>query len=385
MSETGLVLLVGGSAENLEPVKDALARDEVELSVQYIERFRTALARIAGGGVAAVLLYISSRNESHARDALVALRTGAPEIAIVVLCETSEEGIAAQVLSAGAVTYIVRGNWEKDLKQRVLLEMEGRRVKLQRPNRTAGDGTLVAFLGAKGGVGTTTVAVNVAAELASASKVTLAELRRPFGTLCHFFRPHRTARGLRSLLEATPGEMDAFDVESCLWPNRAVPGLSVLFAPEQSGHVPQLDADWARRIVHKLAQLSDTAIIDLAPELSEQNRAMLGEVDTLALVVERDALALEAAKAKLGAMEEYGIGFREAGLVIVNRVPLSAPLPLTDIESQLGLPVLGVIPPAADLCASAYRAHTPVVKFDPQSLMGTSLVQLAKRLSGSTG
>ncbi len=104
--------------------------------------------------------------------------------------------------------------------------------------------------------------------------------------------------------------------------------------------------------------------------------------DILALVVERDVLSVDSAKAKLSAFESLGIVPQEAGLVIVNRVPLAAPMALPDIESQVGLPTFAVIPPAADLCAAAYRVHIPVVKLDAQSSMATSFANLAKRLSG---
>ena len=384
MSEGTLILLIGEQASNLEAVRTALAGGEEQLSVQYIERLRTALARIAGGGVGAVLLDISSRNSaSQLHDAVVALRTGTPDTPIIILGEAGDEKMAAQVLTEGALCYIPRSNWQRDLKQRVLSEIRRRKVSSHPSDRTeTRSGAVIAFLGSKGGVGTTTVAMNVASALASTSKVIVAELRSPFGTLCHFFRPHRTVRGLQNLLDCAPGEIDVSDVESSLWPNRDIPGLSVLFDPDDSGAFQKLGPDQAREIVGRLSELSDTVVIDLPPSLSDETQAIVERADTLVLVVERDCLSVEAAKAKLRALEKYAIIPREAGVVVVNRVALSAPMALTDIEAQLGVPLFAVIPPAADLCASAYRAHAPVVRFDAQSLMGTSLIQLAKRLSG---
>jgi septum formation inhibitor-activating ATPase MinD len=69
------------------------------------------------------------------------------------------------------------------------------------------------------------------------------------------------------------------------------------------------------------------------------------------------------------------------GSVIVNRSSLATPIPIPDIEAQLGIPTLGVIPPAAELCVASQKARVPLVAFDPQSLMAQSLITLAGRLA----
>jgi pilus assembly protein CpaE len=299
------------------------------------------------------------------------------------LCEAEDEAWAAQMLQQGALAYVLRPNWLRDLKHNVLAGIARQPATAPRITKpSAGRGTVIAVMGAKGGVGATTVAANVASVLASTAKVILVELRPAFGSLCHFFRPHRGARGLQNLLAMNPADIGVADVESCLWPNRSIPGLRVLFAPEKPGGAPALGPDHARTILGRLSEVGDVVVVDLPPSLSESDQAILERSDTLLLAVERDALSIDAAKGKLNILDEYGILPQEAGLVIVNRVPLAAPMALADIESQFGVPTFGVIPPAADLCASAYRMHTPVVNHDAQSLMAASLVNLAKRLSG---
>jgi len=201
-------------------------RREEQLTVQHIERARTAVARIAGGGVAIVLLDISSgKAESNGTEALVQLRAAAPDVPLVIVCEVEEEASAKQMVRGGTATYLLAPNWQQDLKRRVLAETVRQQVTSVREGKTNSQkGTAIAVAGAKGGVGATTEAVNVASVLASTSKVILAELRPPFGSLCHFFRPRRAARSLDNLLAMSPEEIGAADVESCLWPNRNIPG-----------------------------------------------------------------------------------------------------------------------------------------------------------------
>lgn len=385
MNESALVLLVSDSPANTQTVRDILAAGGNELAVQHIERLRTASARIAGGGVALVLLDLHARSAGAAAlEAFSTLRQPASETPLLVLCEAEEEALALQMIKEGAFGYVVRSMWERDLKRRVLERIAGRDGSSNSaPSSGHKKACPIAVVGAKGGVGSTTVAANIASVLTSSASVILAELRPPFGSLCHFFRPHRSVPGLGRLLAMDARQIDAAQVESCLWPNRSIPGLKVLFGPEKPGMPDELGPRHAKEILRRLSELADTVVVDLPGSLTHTDQAVLSNCDTLLLVVERDALSVDAAKAKISLLEEHGVVPREAGVVIVNRVPLATPMSLADIEKGLGLPVFGVIPPAADLCASAYRVHTPVVKLDPQSLMTASLVQLAQRFQSA--
>ncbi len=216
----------------------------------------------------------------------------------------------------------------------------------------------------------------------------IAELRPAFGTLTQYFRPQPWVRNVGHLLDLGAEEIGRADVEACLWPVRNIPGLSILFAPQTIARSAEIGPEYAKPILKHLAAIADFILLDLTASVSETNRALFRESDLLSLIVERDALCVEAAKTMLQAIEAAQASPQEIGAVIVNRVPLALPMPLRDIESQLRIPTLAVIPPAADLCASAQRARVPVISFDPESLVAGSLVNLANELSGrvsSTG
>lgn len=381
MNKPSLALLVSESAAHVASVAQALQGSEEECLLQHIERVRMALARIAGGGIGLVLLDISPGHPMRSRDAFLALRSGAPDLLLIILCELEDEPLAKEMVRDGAGSFVLSSNWQRDLKQCVLGEIARRQAALRRADRKkARKGTLVTVTGAKGGVGASTVASNVAAALAASSKVLLADLRSTAGSLCHMFRPNRGTRDLGHLLSSNGLGIGPADLEACLWSNRSIPGLSILFAPDPA--TTEMETDQMQDIVAHVADLSDACIADLPPTLSKTDRVVLDASDTVALVMERDAPSVDAARSRLKAFSDAGISPREMGLVIVNRVPLAAPLAIADIESQLGLSVLGVIPPAADLCAAAYRAHNPVVKFDARSSLAVSLVNLAQKLSG---
>ena len=294
-----LVLLISEDDATVQSVRDSLLNSGEKLTVQQVERTRTAAARIAGGGVGAVLLDISSGNREGKRNEVPGLRADAPGLPLIILCEAEQEALAQQMVDEGATSFVVRDDWPKDLTRKVLAELESGHSSSRRAHRASSPrAPVIAIAGAKGGVGTTTVAVNVAAVMAATSKLILAELRPPFGSLCHFFRPHRAARGLQNLLAISEIEVEREDVESCLWPNRSIPGLSVLFTSERTGNWFDVGAEQASEVVRVLAESSETLVVDLAASLSDWERGIFEAADTLALVVERDSLSIDSAKSK---------------------------------------------------------------------------------------
>ena len=51
---------------------------------------------------------------------------------------------------------------------------------------------------------------------------------------------------------------------------------------------------------------------------------------------------------------------------------------LPEIENDLGVALLRVIPPAPELCTLSEQARVPVIQYDPESLVTDSLLALAR-------
>ena len=238
-------------------------------------------------------------------------------------------------------------------------------------------GKIIAFMGAKGGVGTTTVALNVAAALASRRRVILVELHPELGSLPLYFQPHRSARDIGDLLAAAPRTQE---FESSLWPVKNVPGLQVLFGTRNDRNSVSLDPGNAREILALASEIADYVIVDLPASFSETNRAVLENSDCLALVVERDPISVRSARLILNRVDSWKAGKLTIGTVILNRAALVSPMPFAEIDAELRVATLGVIPPAPDLCAAAQHAHSPMVTLDADSLASVALLDLAREI-----
>jgi MinD-like ATPase involved in chromosome partitioning or flagellar assembly len=132
-------------------------------------------------------------------------------------------------------------------------------------------------------------------------------------------------------------------------------------------------------LIQTLAGLADYVVLDLPASLSEANRAAAETSGRLVLVVERDPVCVHSGTLMARAMEAWGGAPQPIEIILVNRASLSIPMPLPEIETQLGFPALGVVPPGPDVCLGAQFAHTPLVAFQPDSLVADSLIALAEK------
>ena len=222
----------------------------------------------------------------------------------------------------------------------------------------------------------------VAAVLAAGRRVILVEMRPAFGTLSQFFGTTLLSKCLSRLLEREPAAITPTEIQACLWPYKNIPGLSLLFAPSGAGH-GEIRPERATAIIAALAAMADLVIVDLPTSLSDSNRASIEHSGLLALVAERDPLCVQSAKLMMGAIEAWDDAPRIAP-VIVNRSTVVTPMPLQEIDAQIGIPALGVILPEPDLCLRAQTAHTPLVALQPDSMIADSLIALGEALASIT-
>ena len=384
MDKGTLILLVDEGAAGIDSIRRVLADRAHHFRVQRVADVPTAFARILGGGVDIVLLNLpaAATPENERLLPFLDLRNqtqGVPIVVpIVVLCGSADESLAEAAIREGAADYLIREAYDVDLL-RVLRSVSSKAALPPAPWRSAAvsgrGGRVVVFMGSKGGAGTTTVALNVAAALAENHRVILADFHPEVGTLAQYFQPHHSVPGLGDLLRSES------HLETCLWPSKNIPGLQVLFGSRDLDTPLNLTPAQVLGVLADLTEAADYVVVDAPNSLCVGNRALIEDAALLVLVVERDSLAVEAARLVLRAIDSWKAGRVSLGAVLVNRAALVYPMPLADIEVQLAIPILGVIPPAADVCAAAQQAHSPLLALDGDNLPAIALRALSRAIS----
>ena len=386
MDRNTFILLVDETTSGIDSIRRVLAGHSDQFRLQCVEDVPTALARIAGGGVDVVLMRLgpAGSSEGDRLDEFLKLHGGARKVPVVVICDSADESLAEKAVQKGAAGYLIGEAYEGNLLRVLGSLVEKASHPLDSGRATPGfarHGRVLAFMGAKGGAGATTVALNVAAALAQNHSVILGEFHPILGTLTHYCQPHRSTPDIGHLLKTDRGAIGAKEVEACLWPCKDAPGLQLLFGPRDAKTLKTIGPEDARAVLAVLHTLADYVVVDLPVSLSETNRAAIENADLLALVVERDPICVQSARQILQAMDHWNAAAVAMGAVIVNRAGLVSPLPIPDMGAALSVPIFEAIPPAQDLCAAAQNAHIPLVMFDAESLPAISLCDLSKAIS----
>ena len=365
MNQNELVLMVTTSAANFKALRQTVADGGGHCQVRRAHDVPTALARVAGGGVRVIVLDISGPQDGPGRlDGIGDLHDGVPELPLLVWSVSEVPGllgIAARMGASGSVT--------RDVKPSELNRILKTAIGTAEPSAAAGKAAVIAVMGAKGGVGATTVALNLAAELTARGSVILAEIRSTFGSLHGHLHPGRLVRRLTNSRSNHSGALEAPLATSVLWPAPSVARLRVLFGPQTAEECGEIDPARATAILQQLAGAADFVVVDLPVALSPANRAILGASEYLALVLDPIPACLRLGKLTLDGIQTWDQTPCSVGTVVVKRSAENTSIPVTQIEAELGVPILTVIPPAPELCMQGERAHIPLIQCDPDSLV----------------
>ncbi|MEW5957860.1 MAG: response regulator [Chloroflexota bacterium] len=289
---------------------------------------------------------------------------------IIMLSAKEDVDTKVTGFQAGVDDYVQKPVAPKELLARA-------EALLQRTRRArAPTAHIIAVVGAKGGVGVTTVAVNVATVLASQSKaVILTELRPHHGTVMHNLNL-APAQDLGRLLMLDPAQIDRTDVTRRLVRHKS--GLRVLVAPQRATDYPLTEAH-VEVITELLSREADYLILDLPVVAGEAMREALAQADQILLVTEPETASVACARVDLDTLKDWGL-FERVNLVVVSRARSNMPTSPKEIEAQLNLPVMAVIPPAPEVFQVVVGLGNPVVLARPTELVATALAKLAQEV-----
>lgn len=161
------VLLIEDNPGDAELVRQMLADTGAKsIGLDWVEALLPALDRLARGGIDLVLLDLSLP-DSQGLSALHAIRLHAPDLPVVILTGYDNEAVAVEAVESGVQDYLHKSR----LNGETLVRSIRYALARQKPQTgRAGVGApvlakIVGFLGAKGGVGTTTICCHMATEM----------------------------------------------------------------------------------------------------------------------------------------------------------------------------------------------------------------------------
>lgn len=201
-------------------------------------------------------------------------------------------------------------------------------------------GLVVAVYSAKGGVGRTVLAANLAlAAVPRQPRVALLDLNLSFGgaEVLLDIEPEQNLADLVPVLNEL-SEQHLFNVAI-----RHSSGMYLLASPVSTELAEQFDRDGVISLVKACREAFNLTLIDLPADLSPGTLGALAEADHILFVVTPDVLSVRALKASLAALEARDLRVETCASLVVNRTGKLSEISANDISKLTGLPVLGQI------------------------------------------
>lgn len=378
------ILLIEDDPDYVELVSGVLAASGDTFEVKSASSLDAGLA-LFQQYVPELLLVDLDLPDSSGYDTFLRVRERAQGIPIIVLTGLDDDQVAVRAVEDGAQDYLVKSLIQPKLIARCVNMALGRQKRQVSPTDSASlvPGTVLSFIGSKGGVGTSTTAINVAALLAQNRFETIViELQqgRP-GTLSLYLQTE-PALGLNSLVKKPADTLTPSDLQHCL--KEALPGLHLLCPTNSSVTWRAFGADHVHAIIAAARQLCRFVVLDLPARIDEGVAQALTLSDSITLLVDWESASVHCGAAFLEQIRLATSRNREVRLAVVNRTGLEAPLPLDDIKKRIKMHPLAMIPAAGAAIALSHAARTPLVLLYPDDSFSLAHFELAEHLLPAT-
>jgi pilus assembly protein CpaE len=322
--------------------------------VSYDEEFKRQVARLiracgvpvgivegrSAEGIGPDLVVVDIRSDSSSGMAAIErLRASSASLSIFAVAAGAEPDLILQAMRAGANEFFPWNAAEGSQQARATEESFHGAVRKTAARREAASAgakppcVTHAFLGAKGGAGTTTVAVNCGVELARLTKrsTLVVDLKNCLGEVALFLgvRPRFTVldaiENLHRLDKNFLGELVV----------KHKSGLDILAGSEHFDRPNAQDAGAVEELLRVVAKAYDYVVIDAGNTINSSATAALYAADTIFLVTNPDVPSIRNAQRLVERVRQLGAG-SERIKILLNRVSENHLIAPKQIETALG-------------------------------------------------
>ncbi len=284
------------------------------------------------------------------------IHTALPETAVFAVSSQTHPDAILEAMRAGCGEYLV-----KPIDREQLVKAVARIGARRRDKQEQGRAQLLAFMGAKGGCGTTTLVTQFGALLSSSfgRNCLLLDLHPDFGDAALYLKLTKTRFHFFELLENTD-RLDADFLQSFVM--RHSSGLDLIPAPE--GSVATRDALPPGALTHTLGflrQRYEFILADLPPSLNEDNLALIRDCDQLYLVTVAEVSAVRNVVRQLEYFADKDIP-KEKIRVILNRHHKKNVVSDAQIEKALEQKIFWRVPNQYPQVVKAIHEGDPVAQ-----------------------
>ncbi|HYT67371.1 MAG TPA: AAA family ATPase [Vicinamibacterales bacterium] len=367
--------------------------------ISYDEEFKRQVARMvracgvpvgivesrSAEGTGPDLVIVDIRSDaSSGMAAIERLRATSQSLAIFAIANAAEPDLILQAMRAGANEFFPWNAAEGSQAARATEEsFHGavRRTAARREAASAGAKppcVTHVFLGAKGGAGTTTVAVNCGVELARLTKrpTVVVDLKACLGEVALFLgvRPRFTVLDAIENLH----RLDKDFLKELVAKHKS--GLDILAGSEQFDRPNAQDAGALEELLRVLAKAYDYVIIDAGNVINACVAAALYAADTIFLVTNPDVPSIRNAQRLVDRVRQLGAG-SERVKVLLNRASDQHLIAPKQIETALGYGIYHTFSSDYRTVSTALNSGVPL-SLTTNTEIATQFDQFTRQLVG---
>ena len=242
-------------------------------------------------------------------------------------------------------------------------------------------GTVVAIFSPKGGVGRTTIAVNLAVVAATElnKKVVLVDGSFQFGdvaVLLNLNPKDKSMFELVSNLEAG-GDIDAVDTYTVTHSS----GVHVILAPPSPEMADAITSAGVKRVVEALRQRYDLVVIDCAAWFNDATLGILDLADIVLVVLTLEITSIKNIRLFLEVAEK--LGYEDRIRLVLNRADTTLGIRVADVEHSIGRKVDHTIVSDGRAVVYALNRGVPFVLSNREAQVSQDVLRLATAVTGN--
>ena len=358
------LLVAGLEADQVKPLVHTLKDVITELRV--LPSCHQLVAAVERSRPDVVAIHLNGREGHRAMEDVLAANTHLPVLAVVEESNASFSGVA---FSVGCADVVFRQEGAVDMRR--ALESLVERGKI-------GKGRVVSFIGGKGGVGTTAMAINFAAEMAERGQpVALVDLNLYVGDVAE-------AVGVvpEPSLNWFLKKVDRMDAESMLASAPKHPrGLQVFGLTEDLSSIDSLGADQISRFFSALRIAYKWIIVDCGSNFAEETLTGIANSDYRVMVTSSDRLSIAGTRRRVEALKNVVEDHQNTKLII-NRMGDGRELDPSKVERAFGIGLLGTVRNAWTEVAGSMESRSLLLDHSPDAGVTQDIALIVDRITG---
>ncbi len=318
-----------------------------------------------------------------------------PHIQIVILSVQGDPNYMRRAMLAGARDFLTKPPMVDELiaairragkmaqaerrkvEERYVAERAGAAVVGEFPQSPGAYGKVIVVYSPKGGVGTTTLATNLAVTLHNAeTPVVLVDGKIQFGDLMIMLNE----RGKNNITDLAPraDELDPEVVEDVLITHSAT-GMKLLAAPPRPEYSENINGDQFGKILAYLRRLYSYIVVDAGSHLTDVVLSALDASSLVVLIAMQDIPSINDARLFLELAGVLGLD-TERILFVLNRFDKRIAISAESIGNNLKHPVSVVVPQEERVVLPSVNRGVPFILQERKRPVARAVLELAEKV-----